>query len=175
MAVKFVVGLFPSKGIAEDSCNRLRTEGVPAQDIALLVLRQTAPTREVETVADELEALAVDPLVIGNTRDTFRAVYPQRRDRGFRAGAFRGRCRAGGRHDPAIRADPDRGGLGRGGRGPGAQTAVAPRRAFAARPYGATFRMPVWSRGSAFADICRESAANERMPGTVSAYRSGLA
>ena len=64
MAVKFVVGLFSSKGIAEDSCNRLRTEGVPARDIALLVLRQTAPTREVETVADELEALAVDPLVI---------------------------------------------------------------------------------------------------------------
>jgi hypothetical protein len=71
MAVKFVVGLFPSKGIAEDACNRLRTEGVPAQDIALLVLRQTAPAREVETVQDELAALSVDPLVIGNTRDTF--------------------------------------------------------------------------------------------------------
>jgi hypothetical protein len=71
MAVKFVVGLFPSKGIAEDACNRLRTEGVPARDIALQVLRQTAPTREVETVADELEALAVDPLVIGNTTENF--------------------------------------------------------------------------------------------------------
>lgn len=71
MAVKFVVGLFASKGIAEDSCNRLRTEGVPARDIALLVLRQTAQTREVETVADELEALAVDPLVFGNTCETF--------------------------------------------------------------------------------------------------------
>jgi hypothetical protein len=71
MAVKFVVGLFPSKGIAEDACNRLRTEGVPTRDIALQVLRQTAPTREVETVADELEALAVDPLVIGNTTENF--------------------------------------------------------------------------------------------------------
>jgi hypothetical protein len=71
MAVKFVVGLFPSKGIAEDACNRLRTEGVPARDIALQVLRQTVPTREVETVADELEALAVDPLVIGNTTENF--------------------------------------------------------------------------------------------------------
>ena len=71
MAVKFVVGLFPSKGIAEDACNRLRTEGVPAQDIALLMLRQTAPAREVESVQDELAALSVDPLVIGNTRDTF--------------------------------------------------------------------------------------------------------
>lgn len=71
MAVKFVVGLFPSKGIAEDSCNRLRTEGVPARDITLLMLRQTAATRDVETVADELEALAVDPLVIGNTSKNF--------------------------------------------------------------------------------------------------------
>jgi len=71
MAVKFVVGLFPSKGIAEDACNRLRTEGVPARDIALQVLRQTALAREVETVADELEALAVDPLVIGNTSESF--------------------------------------------------------------------------------------------------------
>jgi len=71
MAVKFVVGLFPSKGIAEDSCNRLRTEGVPARDIELLVLRQTARARDVETVADEFEALSVDPLVIGNARDNF--------------------------------------------------------------------------------------------------------
>ncbi|HEX2151647.1 MAG TPA: hypothetical protein VHG31_06595 [Stellaceae bacterium] len=71
MAVKFVVGLFSSKGIAEDACNRLRTEGVPAHDIALLMLRQTAPASEVETVQDELAALSVDPLVIGNTRDTF--------------------------------------------------------------------------------------------------------
>jgi hypothetical protein len=71
MAVKFVVGLFPSKGIAEDACNRLRTEGMPAQDIALLMLRQTAPAREVETVQDELAALSVDPLVLGNARDSF--------------------------------------------------------------------------------------------------------
>ena len=138
MAVKFVVGLFPSKGIAEDSCNRLRTEGVPARDIALAVLRQTAPARAVETVADELEALAVDPLVIGNARDTFRALCQQRRDRGFRAGALRGRRRVGGRHDPAIRPDPDRGGLGRGGRGAGAQIALAPG-AVAAGPPDAPF------------------------------------
>jgi len=69
MAVKFVVGLFPSKGIAEDACNRLRTEGVPALDISLLVLRQTAPLPA--TVADELEALSVDPLVVGNVRESF--------------------------------------------------------------------------------------------------------
>jgi hypothetical protein len=71
MAVKYVVGLFPSKGIAEDTCNRLRTEGVPARDIALLVLRRTAPAAAVGTVADELAALDVDPLVIGNARDSF--------------------------------------------------------------------------------------------------------
>src|SRR3954454_18760724 len=69
MAVKFVVGLFPSKGIAEDACNRLRTEGVPGQDIALLLLRQTAPMPA--TVADELAALDVDPLVVGNAREDF--------------------------------------------------------------------------------------------------------
>jgi hypothetical protein len=71
MAVKYVAGLFPSKGIAEDACNRLRTEGMPARDIALLVLRQTAPASEVGTVQDELAALDVDPLVIGNARDSF--------------------------------------------------------------------------------------------------------
>jgi hypothetical protein len=71
MAVKFVVGLFPSKGIAEDSCNRLRTEGVPAQDIALVVLRQAAPVGAVGTVQAELAALNVDPLVVGNAWDGF--------------------------------------------------------------------------------------------------------
>ena len=69
MPQKFVVGLFPSKGIAEDACNRLRTEGVPARDISLLVLRETAPPPA--TVEDELAALSVDPLVLGNVRETF--------------------------------------------------------------------------------------------------------
>jgi hypothetical protein len=71
MAVKFVIGLFPSRGIAEDACNRLRTEGVPARNIALTVLRQTAPVRAVGTVQDELAALDVDPLVVGNAWDGF--------------------------------------------------------------------------------------------------------
>jgi len=69
MAVKFVVGLFESKGIAEDACNRLRTEGVAAQDISLLLLRETA--RLPATVEPEIEALSVDPLVLGNVRETF--------------------------------------------------------------------------------------------------------
>ena len=69
MPEKFVVGLFPSKGIAEDTCNRLRTEGIPARDISLLVLYETAPPPA--TVQDELEALSVDPLLLGNVRETF--------------------------------------------------------------------------------------------------------
>jgi hypothetical protein len=71
MAVKFVVGLFPSKGIAEDTCNRLRTEGVPAQDIALLVIHDRAPATTVGPVQSELAALAVDPLVFGHARQSF--------------------------------------------------------------------------------------------------------
>jgi hypothetical protein len=69
MAVKFAVGLFESKGIAEDACNRLRTEGVAADDIMLLLLRETAPLPA--TVEPELAALSVDPLILGNVRNTF--------------------------------------------------------------------------------------------------------
>ena len=70
MAVKFVVGLFESKGIAEDACNRLRTEGVPAANISLLLLHERAAPVPA-AVTPELEALSVDPLVVGNVRDTF--------------------------------------------------------------------------------------------------------
>src|SRR5690242_10283993 len=69
-AVKFVVGLFESKGIAEDACNRLRTAGVPADNISLLLLHELAVPAPA-AVTPELEALSVDPLVVGNVRDTF--------------------------------------------------------------------------------------------------------
>jgi hypothetical protein len=69
MALKFVVGLFESRGTAEDACNRLRTEGVPAQDVSLLQLRETAPLPAV--VEPVVESLSVDPLVVGNVRETF--------------------------------------------------------------------------------------------------------
>lgn len=69
MALKFVVGLFESRGIAEDACNRLRTEGVPAPDISLLLLRETAPLPA--AVQPIVEALSVDPLIIGDVRETF--------------------------------------------------------------------------------------------------------
>jgi hypothetical protein len=69
MARKFVVGLFESKGIAEDACNRLKHEGVPANLISLVVMHDVAPLPAVMT--PEIEALEVDPLVLGNVRETF--------------------------------------------------------------------------------------------------------
>ena len=69
MAFKFVVALFESKGIAEDACNRLRTEGVPDVDVSLLQLRETAPLPA--TAAPAIEALSVDPLVVGDARHSF--------------------------------------------------------------------------------------------------------
>ena len=69
MALRFVVVLFESKGIAEDACNRLRTEGIPLSDISLLMLRETAPLPA--AVTPEIEALSVDPLIIGDVRAGF--------------------------------------------------------------------------------------------------------
>jgi hypothetical protein len=66
---RYVVALFESSGIAEDARNRLKTEGVPGSEIALKILKSTGPIPP--TVADELEALSVDPLVWGNVRETF--------------------------------------------------------------------------------------------------------
>lgn len=69
MAQKFVVALFESKGIAEDACNRLRTEGVPAEEISLLVLHETAPVPA--AVTPELEGLSVDPMIVGDVRENY--------------------------------------------------------------------------------------------------------
>ena len=43
MNPRLVVGLFRSSGIAEDARNRLKTEGVAGSEVALQVLRPTAP------------------------------------------------------------------------------------------------------------------------------------
>ena len=43
MTAQIVVAVFDSFGIAEDARNRLQTEGVPDEDIAVRVLRGTAP------------------------------------------------------------------------------------------------------------------------------------
>lgn len=69
MAADFVIGLFHSRGIAEDAVNRLRTEGVPDRHVALRMLRETT---EVPPVVDaELSALTVDPLMWGNVRENY--------------------------------------------------------------------------------------------------------
>ena len=67
--LKFVVGLFESKGIAEDAINRLRYEGVPEDSIFPVLIRETAPLPA--AVSPAIDALSVDPLVIGNVRETF--------------------------------------------------------------------------------------------------------
>jgi hypothetical protein len=69
MAHKFVVGLFQSKGIAEDAINRLKYEGVAPGYISELVLHETAPPPP--TVQMEIEALSVDPLILGNVRESY--------------------------------------------------------------------------------------------------------
>jgi len=69
MAVKLVIGLFPSSGIALDAYHRLHTEGFPKSRLAHRVLREVGPVPP--TVQAELEALAVDPMVWGDVRHTF--------------------------------------------------------------------------------------------------------
>ena len=39
--LKFVVGLFESKGIAEDAVNRLKYEGIPPANVSLLLMHGT--------------------------------------------------------------------------------------------------------------------------------------
>jgi hypothetical protein len=69
MASCLVVGLFPSSGIALDAVHRLVTEGVAPRNIAHRVLKEVGPIPS--TLEPELAALEVDPLVIGNARQTF--------------------------------------------------------------------------------------------------------
>ncbi|HTZ38284.1 MAG TPA: hypothetical protein VMB84_19830 [Stellaceae bacterium] len=64
-----VVGIFESKGYAQDARNRLRTEGVPEANMALTVLREVAPVPE--TTRPELAALSIDPLILGDVEKSF--------------------------------------------------------------------------------------------------------
>jgi hypothetical protein len=43
MAARIVVRVFESEGISEDARNRLKTEGVPASDIVLKVIKAIGP------------------------------------------------------------------------------------------------------------------------------------
>ena len=67
--MQIVVAIFESRGLAEDACKRLQTEGVPRDEISLSVLRETGPVPS--TAQSELAALEVDPLVLGNVRENF--------------------------------------------------------------------------------------------------------
>jgi hypothetical protein len=69
MAARIVVGVFESEGIAEDARNRLKTEGVPASDILLKVLKEIGPIRS--TMEPELEASFLRPVILGNFRESF--------------------------------------------------------------------------------------------------------
>jgi hypothetical protein len=69
MAAAYVIGVFPSSGIALDAYHRLHTEGFPQNRLAHRVLKEIGPVPP--TVQPELEALEVDPLVWGDARNTF--------------------------------------------------------------------------------------------------------
>ena len=69
IAPRLVIGLFRSSGIAEDAVHRLITEGVAPRDVAHRVLKEVGPI--LPTLQPELAALEVDPLVIGNARESF--------------------------------------------------------------------------------------------------------
>ncbi|HEY3908724.1 MAG TPA: hypothetical protein VGM07_02420 [Stellaceae bacterium] len=72
MAVRFVVGVFQSSGIALDAYHRLRTEGVPASRLAHHVLKEIGPAPDV--LQPELQALQIDPMVLGDARHSFANV-----------------------------------------------------------------------------------------------------
>lgn len=69
MAAQNVVGLFESRGFAQDARNRLKTEGVPESLISLVVLHDIAPVPR--TSDPELAALDADPLAFGDVNKTF--------------------------------------------------------------------------------------------------------
>ena len=70
MAPQTVVGLYESKGYALDARNRLHTEGVPHSEMALVVIHDIAPLPD-HTRKEELAALSVSPLVLGDVERTF--------------------------------------------------------------------------------------------------------
>jgi hypothetical protein len=66
---RLVVGLYQSSGTALDAYHRLRTEGVAPSRLAYRVLHDVGPVPDV--LVPELEALQVDPMVLGDARHTF--------------------------------------------------------------------------------------------------------
>ncbi|HVC53185.1 MAG TPA: hypothetical protein VND87_14290 [Stellaceae bacterium] len=66
---EIVVGLYPSRGVAEDAVNRLRTEGVPDGDVFLKMLSEVALAPGSTTV--EFTAFDPDPVLWSNVRNTY--------------------------------------------------------------------------------------------------------
>lgn len=66
---RLVVGLYQSSGIALDAYHRLRTEGVAPNRVVHRVLREVGPVPDV--LQPELQALQIDPMVLGDARHTF--------------------------------------------------------------------------------------------------------
>lgn len=69
MTDKIVIGLFEARGIADDVRNRLVTDGTPPSEIAVIVLHETAPLPSY--MEPEIAALEIDPLLLGNVRETY--------------------------------------------------------------------------------------------------------
>ena len=69
MAARLVVGLFPASGVALDAYHRLHTDGFPESRLAHRVLKEVGPPPV--TVQAELQALQIDPMVLGDAQHTF--------------------------------------------------------------------------------------------------------
>jgi hypothetical protein len=69
VAAKLVVGLFPASGVALDAYHRLHTEGFPESRLACRILKEVGPPPA--SVQAELQALQIDPMVLGDARHTF--------------------------------------------------------------------------------------------------------
>lgn len=59
MTDRIVVGVFESKGEAENASHRLVSEGIPEQDVSVRVLRATGPVPH--TMEPELKSIQIDP------------------------------------------------------------------------------------------------------------------
>jgi hypothetical protein len=87
MEPRLVAGLFRSSGTEEDARNSLKTEGVPASEVGLKVLKPAAPL--LPTAEAELEGLSVDPLNCRRRSRDFCKVRPQWRNDGIRPSGYR--------------------------------------------------------------------------------------
>ena len=70
MAGQLVIGLYESRCYAQDAHNRLHTEGMEWSEMALVVLHDIAALPD-HTRKEELAALSVSPLVLGDVENTF--------------------------------------------------------------------------------------------------------